>query len=254
MKLVSAEQPPRVAPRQTEGWGRFVRAFALDLAVSLVLVLAAVRLYGIVAGITPDNPWADQLRLAVTRFTPFGLWDIYSGQLRAAVAETAANPGSSIAIGMLFALRLLYDAAYAAVQTVGQIWQQTATLSDWFTLLGFSGILAISAVVLATGGGRLSVPRLLLAVLVSPLSAIGLFWLAQQTALDALDGFACYAAAAPWCLLCPVACTLYWVMFPGAEHSATVSALDALSRARLPGRRRRGLAEGVATATLTRHK
>lgn len=239
---------------RTEGWGRFVPAYALDLAVSLVLVLAAARIWGLLAGASLDNPWTDQIQQAVTRFTPLGLWGIYGDQLRMAVAETASNPGSAIAYNMLFAVRLLYDVLFAAVQTVGVIWQQTETISDWLTLTGFAGILAVSLVVLATGGGRISLGRLLLAVVVSPWAAIGLFWLAQQTALDALNGFACYANAAPWCLLCPVACTLYWVAFPGAEHSATVTGILALESIRLPNRRRRGIGDNVSTVPLTRHK
>lgn len=254
MKLVSAERPRVAAPGRVEGWGRFVRAYALDLAVSLALVLALVRIWQAIAGTAPDSPWTDQLQLAMRRFTPFGLWDIYSDQLRTSLAETAANPGSDLAYGMLFGIRLLYDVIYAVMQTLGIIWQQTETISDWLTLIGFAGILAITAVVLATGGGRLCLARLLLAMFASPFSAVGLFWLAQQTALDACNGFAGYAAAAPWCLLCPVACTLYWVLFPGAKHSATVTALDSLGRMRLLRQRRRGIADGVSTVTLTRRK
>lgn len=254
MKRVSVGRSQAAVSGQAAGWGRFARAYAVDLASSLVLVLASARIWGAIAGTTPDNPWLYQLQAAMTRFTPLGLWDIYSDQLRTAVAETASNPGSAIGYNMLFGLRLFYDLLYAAGQTVEAIWQQTQTASDWLTLVGFTGILAVSMIVLATGGGQWSLGRLLLAAVAGPLAAISLFWIAQQTALDALDGFAAYAAVAPWCLLCPVVCTLYWVLFPGAEHSATVTCIEALRRSRLPTRRRRGLADGVSTATLTRHK
>jgi len=244
-------RPRLAALERAEGWGRFVPAYALDLAISLVAVLTAGRLWEIATGSAVPNPLFYQLEGAVTRFTPFGLWDIYQDQLRNAVFESAAHMGSTALYKVLFGIRLLFDALIAAPQTLQVIWQQTQTPGDWITLVGFGGILAVSFVVLLTGG-RLTLLRLTLALVGSPFAAVGVFWIAQQTALDALDGFACYVRVAPWCLLCPVACTLYWVAFPGAEHSATVTILQALGRVRIPRRRRRGIADGVSTTPLTR--
>ncbi len=220
----------------TDLWRRFAPAYMLDLAASLLLVLFSARFLGVVATDQAQNPWLLDLHAAFSRFTPDGLWTTYSEHARTAIINLGHVPGRLVLLNVLFGLRLLWCVLLAVPDTLLSIWAQTETWSDWVTLIGFGMILAATFVILVAGR-RMSLPRLVEAVVASPLAAIAVFWVVQQTVLDILYGFTCFTAVAPWCLLCPVACTLYWVAFPEAEHGATVTCLQAVGRLRTGGRR-----------------
>lgn len=236
-----------------QGWRHIAGAYALDLAVSLTLVLIGLRLWGAVSAAVPETTWAINLHAAVARFTPAGLWDIYRDETRMAITELAQQRGAGVLPGVLLGLQLLLRVLLAAPATLAVIWQQTDTFSDWLTLVGFGTILVGTFLVLVTARW-LSLARVLVAAVGSPLAAVGLFWMVQQSLLDMVDGFGWFAAVAPWCLLCPVACTLYWVAFPTADHGATVACLRAVGHLRVGAshRRHRGIATDVATVPLTR--
>ena len=247
------EQPRDAANEWTQGWRRIVGAYAVDLAVSLALVLIGARLWGVAAAAAPESAWAIDLHVAVGRFTPAGLWDIYRDEIRVALAALGHAGSAGFLPNVLLSLRLLLYLLLAAPATLVVIWQQTETLGDWVTLIGFGTILFGTFLVLVTGRW-LSLTRLLIAAIGSPLIAVGSFWMVRQSLLDMVDGFGWLAAVAPWCLLCPVACTLYWAVFPNADHGATVACLRAARRLRVSVRRRRhrAIIGNVATIPLTR--
>ena len=211
---------------------RFAGAFGTDLAVSLGLVLITARLLGMFGVGGPKDGWLLGLHAAVERFTPFGLWDVYRAQIGFAIAELKYLPGTGSFRDLVAALESLSQVALAAPATMLAIWQQTHSLSDWISLAGFVAVLlTLFAAVLL--GGRLSLARLAVALIVSPIATAGLFWLAQNTVLDLLDGIGWVAPILPWLLLCPVACAVYWACFPQNEHGAAAAVLNLVGRLRL---------------------
>ena len=212
-------------------WRRFARAYALDLAVSLSLVLLGARLWGVDTG-QPQSIWLLDLHTAFARFIPTGLWHIYSDQARTAIVSLNYIPGKLVLSNLLFGLRLGWCILVAVPDTLLAIWWQTETTCDWITLIGF-GITLSGTFALILCARRTSLMRLAQAILASPLAAVAVFWLLQQAALTIVYGAICFAVVAPWCLLCPVTCTAYWVAFPGSEHGAVAAGLLALSRVRI---------------------
>jgi hypothetical protein len=219
-------------------WRRVAAAYATDLGLCLALVLIIARLLGGVGTMTPQTTWTIDLHAAVARFTPFGLWEIYRDQAVYAITSlshrSVSGPGSS----MLAGLEVLLQLPLAVPATLDVIWRDTDNASGWATLIGFV-VVAGGAFVLMANGGRLSPIRLLLAVVASPLAAAGLFWAVQHTVLDLLDGFDWFAAVAPWFLLCPIICTLYWIVFPQASQGAAAAALERIRTLPLPTPRAR---------------
>lgn len=253
MKDSPADRPRDAANDCIQGWRRIAGAYAIDLAVSLAVVLIGARLWGVVSTGVPDTTWGIHLHAAVDRFTPAGLWDIYRDATGAAIRDLGQQRGAGAMSNLLLGMRLLFGLLRAAPATLAVIWQQTDTFSDWLTLIGFGTVMAGIFLVLVTGRW-LSFTRLLIAAVGSPLAAIGLFWMAEQSLLNMMDGLDWFAAVAPWCLLCPIACTLYWVAFPHAEHGATGAVLRAARRLRVAYQPRRPhqIAANAATVPLTR--
>jgi hypothetical protein len=224
--------------RRSADLRRFAAAYATDLGLSLALVLIVARVLGGVGALAPQSTWTIDLHAAIARFTPFGLWEIYRDQAAYAIASLSHRSPTGLGSSMLAGLQVLLQLPLAVPATLDVIWRDTDNASGWATLIGFVAV-AGGAFALATGGGRLSPVRLLLAAMASPLAATGLFWAVQHTVLDLLDGFAWFAAVAPWCLLCPIACTMYWIVFPQASHGAAAALVQAVRMLPLPTPRAR---------------
>jgi len=230
MHMLPAELRDR---QRAVDWRRFAAAYATDLGLSLALVLITARLLGGIGAMAPQSTWTIDLQAAVGRFTPFGLWEIYRDQAGYAIASLSHRPVTGVGSSMLAGLEVLMQLPLAVPATLEVIWRDTDNPSGWVTLIGFA-VVAGGAFLLVTVGGRLSPARLLVACAASPLAAAGLFWAVQQTVLDLLDGFDWFAAVAPWCLLCPVVCTLYWIVFPQASQGAAAAVLHAIKMMPLP--------------------
>lgn len=241
------------ANRLAPAWRRIGGAYAIDLLVSLALVLVIVELVGPTPDLGSGSTWMMNLHAAVSRFTPFGLWDIYREEAGAAIAGLGYPTGTDALPNVLLGLQFLLRVLLAAPATLVVIWQQTDSLSDWLTLVGFAVILFGTFGVLAAGG-RLTLLRLLAAAVGSPILAVGLFWMTQRTMLDVMNGCEQIGAAALWFLLCPIVCTLYWALFPQAERSATFTLVRAVGQLRPRARHRAQsrLAANVSTTPRTR--
>lgn len=203
---------------------QFAAAYGVDLALSMTLVLIAARVWGAFHFDDPQSIWVINLQAAVARFTPFALWDVYSEQTQSAIATLAGHVADSGVSGLFIGLQLLCQFILAAPATLGAIWEQSSGVSDWLTFVGFGGVL-LATFVLMVKGGQLSLGRLLLAAVISPLAASGLFWTVQHTLLDMLDGFGWLTQMAPWFLVCPAICTAYWLIFPHARHGGATALL-----------------------------
>lgn len=228
----------RERQRAAAGWRRFAAAYATDLGLSLALVLITARVLGGFGTMAPESTWTIDLQAAVARFTPFGLWEIYRDQAGYAIAGMSHRPVTGVGSSMLAGLQVLLQLPLAVPATLDVIWRDTDNPSGWATLIGFV-VVAGGAFALVTSGGRMSPFRLLLAVVTSPLVAAGLFWAVQHTVLDLLDGFGWFAAVAPWCLLCPIVCTMYWIVFPQASQGAAAAVVQAVRMLPLPTPRAR---------------
>ncbi len=233
-----AHGPNGAEPARFGGVWRVAGAYATDLSVSLLLVITIASLLSPPGLDGTSLDWLNDLRAAVGRFTPFGLWEVYRGEATMAIASVVYQAGSGALPNLVLGLQALLQITLAAPATLIVIYQQSNSIGDWITLAGFAGLLVVAFLTLLTGC-RLSLMRVLLATVASPLAATGLFWMLQHTLLDMLDGLGWLASIAPWCLICPIACTLYWVMLPNAEHGATVTCMQAAGRLRLGLRQRR---------------
>ena len=213
---------------------RMTRGYAVDLGVAVILVLVLARL------LLPSPPESAppiilaQIAGAVGRFTPDGLWELYLDTVGASLFgfshDSASGPFTSVWVG----LQVIGTILLAAPDTLIAAYRFGSGAETWVTVsAGVST--AVCFVLLLLFGETPSYRRVLLAVLISPAIVSALFWLVQQILLDAFDVLAWGELALPWCLVCPVLCTLWWAVFPDARTGATMSVLSSFGGWRVPG-------------------
>lgn len=201
---------------------RVALSYATDLLVAFTLVLALGRLLLPAGDSFDSNPiLPGSLHAAIARLTPFGLWEAYHNTLLATLRDfshlSVDGPLSSTLLG----IRMLLVFLLAAPNALLTVYEQSEGADAWMSLVAWA-VTAIAFVLLLISA-RPSPARLILAIMFAPLLASVLFWLAQETLLDAMDGVNWFARMTPWLLPCPVVCTLWWVCFPRATRGATAS-------------------------------
>ena len=223
---------------------RMARGYAVDLGVAVVAVLVAVRLLLAAPAVAATPLILAQIAGAVARFTPSGLWELYQDTLSGSLVwlshGATADPLSSLLLG----LRVVATVLLAGPNAMLAAYRFGDGAETWVAI--GAGGLTLVCFLLLLFGGRPSPARLLLAAMASPAIVSALSWLVQQILLDALDALAWTAAAAPWCLVCPVLCTLWWAAFPDAEHGATLRLVRSIGRWRGPGAGERTLPPAAA--------
>lgn len=210
-----------------------VRRVAVSYAADLVALITGVMIGGRLLlpwtdGVASQDmvPWA--FADAIDRFTPFGLWHVYRDIVVDAI-QAYAHTGAGGPIDAFWVSLQMIGSIFVAIPlSVWTLYQQSDGIYAWGCIGAF--VLTLAAFVLSIWGGRRSPARLMLAALLAPVATSLMFWLAQQTMLDAVDGLNWFARMIPWCLPCPVICTLWWVLFPRAPHGATATLLLSLQQ------------------------
>ncbi|HXF03489.1 MAG TPA: hypothetical protein VN601_10910 [Arthrobacter sp.] len=203
---------------------RMTLSYAVDLLTTMTAVLICGRLltpWSDNSGISPILP--GELHAAIARFTPFGLWQSYQDTLNGMLRDFAHTVVVGPVPTLLLGLRTIALFLVAAPDALLTVYRQSTGLDAWISVA--AAALTFVAFLLMMAGGRLSPARLLLAAMLAPAFASILFWLVQQVLLDAMDILTWFARMAPWCLPCPVLCTLWWVCFPRAPRGAVASLL-----------------------------
>ena len=217
---------------------RLALAYLTDLVMAILVVLVCVRLLTSSPSVSAisSEPFF-QFSAAVSRYTPYGLWLTYQDTLGAMLRDfdhtAAAGPFHSLLLG----LEVLLLVMLAGPATLFAVYNQSIGLDTWMVMA--AAVLTLAIFVMISFAWRPTFPRVVFAAAVSPLIASILFWVMQQLVFDAFDAVTWLAVAAPWCLACPVVCTLWWVLFPHAPHGAAATLLCWVGRLRQPQRRRR---------------
>ena len=200
---------------------RMVLAYAADLVTAISVVLICGRLLMPWPDIATNPILSDDLLAAIGRFTPFGLWQVYQDTLLDALRNFSHHEVAGPLPALLLGLRTILLFILAVPQALLAAYWQSDGIQTWVPFA--AALFTICAFGLVLSSGRPSPARLLVAVMLSPVLTSIVFWLTQQTLLDAVAGLAWFARMAPWCLPCPVVCTLWWLCFPRASHGATAS-------------------------------
>jgi hypothetical protein len=198
---------------------RAALSYAGDLLVTIVAVLICGRLL---------MPWpsvfADHAALpyivadAIDRFTPISVWHAYQDNVldvvQAYIRGGAAGPMDAAWITLQLAGSLLLSIP----NTIVEIFQESDGIYTWGCLAAF--VVTFAAFVVSFSGRRPSLLRMVLAGILAPVLTSMVFWLAEQTLIDAVNALGWFERMIPWCLPCPVLCTLWWMCFPRAPHGA----------------------------------
>jgi hypothetical protein len=217
--------------------GRMMAQFLIDLAVSVSVVLAfgwffqasASDLYLREALVTQNEVY-----VALGRFTPTNLLTAYGTNIyhmtRSLIFGFDPADGFLGAAVQAFVTigQIMMDIGLAAPGTMLELYHQTSGLAAQIVLAGFATTIGSVFALLLTS--RLSLPRLLLALALSPIAVSVAFLVLQGFMVVMLEAFVWFTALAPYAVACPVICTLYWVIFPNADRGATVMLLRAIGR------------------------
>ena len=203
-----------------------IRRVALSYAADLLAAITAVLVCGRVLspwplGVASASLVPEAVTDAIQRFTPFGLWQTYDDIVTDAI-QTYIHTGASGPLPALWVAVKMVGALFLAIpQAVLTIYQQSVGIYTWGCIAAF--LVMLAAFALSLSSGRPSPLRLMLSAVAAPALTSLLFWLAQQTLLDAVSTLDWFAHMVPWCLPCPVICTLWWMLFPRAPHGAAAT-------------------------------
>lgn len=218
--------------------GRMLAHYLTDLAVSVFLVLAL----GWIVQASADDLSLRNALIAqndiyreLSRFTPRNLFFDYLGTLdrmmRSAIFgyHQADGLGGAIRQALLTIAELLLNLLLAVPRTLMRLYQETGGTAAWIVLAGFG--MAVGTIFTCLLRSRRSVARLAVAAVLTPVAMSGVFLLLQAFMLLMLDTFFWFTRLAPYTVVCPVLCTLYWVAFPRADRGATAMVARAIMRA-----------------------
>lgn len=200
---------------------RVALSYAADLLTAISAVLICSRL------LTPWPYFEAHPLLPVTfadainRFTPFGLWNAYQDVMNGVLQDYIHTGASGPLSATWISLQMIGSLLIAIPEAMLTIFQTSDGIYTWGCVAAF--LVTASAFVLSLAGGRPSPLRLFLAAMIAPVLTSALFWLTEQLAIDAVNTLAWFVRMLPWCLPCPVICTLWWICFPRAPHGATVT-------------------------------
>lgn len=234
--------PPFAVTRRPVG-GRLLAFFLTDLIASVAVVL-------MVGWLIQTSASDDYLRnavvaqndiyLSISRFTPHNLamsyigivggmnWNVMAGY-DFGVNSTGAIYGALVAVATI-----IVNVVRAVPDTIIALYRETGGFGAWIVLIGFA--VGLGGVFVAFLGTRASPWRLFVAAAVSPFAISAVFVGLQGFMIAMLDMFYWFTALAPYTVVCPVICTLYWVVFPNAERGATATVAHALLRVLEPKR------------------
>ena len=230
---------PTVAATRRPAGGRLLAFFLTDLIASVAVVLILGWL--IQASASDDylrNAMVAQndIYVSISRFTPQNLAMSYLGVLggmnRNVVLgyDFGARYTDAIQGALVAVATIIVNTVRAVPDTIIELYHQTSGPAAWIVLGGFGvGLGGAFAVLLRT---RASPWRLLLATAVSPLAISVVFVGLQGFMVAILEMFYWFTPLAPYTVVCPVICTLYWVAFPNAERGATATAAHVLNSKR----------------------
>jgi len=211
--------------------------YLTDLVVSVLLVLALGWMF---------QSSADDLALRnaliaqndiyreLSRLTPRNLFFDYLATLdrmmRNALFGYSRMEGLGGAIwqALLTIGELLLDLVLAVPRTLIGLYQETGGTAASIVLAAF-GMAAGTVFTWLLRSKRL-LARLALALVLTSVAISGVFLLLQAFMVMMLDTFFWFTALAPYTVVCPVLCTLYWVAFPRADRGATAMAARAFMR------------------------
>jgi hypothetical protein len=223
-----------------------VRRIALDYLTDLVVSVSVVLVCGWLIQVSLNTGrlhdavvWQDNIFEAINRFTPQHLFASYIQT----ISQTARGLGDGVDITSGIgsaggqAISLVGHAAVtiglAAPQTMYDLYQQTTGVAAWVVLAGFAVALCCVFLWLVTAG-RVTVFRVVVASVLSPVVVSLVFLLLQIFMVGMLDAFFWFTILAPYAVACPVVCTLYWLVFPNANRGITYTLAHALGNALHP--------------------
>jgi len=234
--------PTFAATRRPAG-GRLLAFFLTDLIASIAVVLMLGWL--IQASASDDyirNAVVAQndIYVSISRFTPHNLAmsyvDMVGDMNRNVLSGSDAGVSYAEAIdgALVKVATVTVNAVRAVPATIFALYQETSGTAAWIVLFGFG--VGLGGVFVALLGRGASPWRLFLAAAVSPFAISAVFVALQGFMAAMLDMFYWFTTLAPYTVVCPVICTLYWVVFPNAERGATATAAHALLRVLDPKR------------------
>ncbi len=182
----------------------------------------------------------NDIYVSISRFTPHNLAMSYVNTLESmnrnlvpgydpGVGAASAIQGALVAVAVV-----IVNAVRAVPDTIIELYRETGGPAAWIVLAGFA--FGLGGVFLALLGTRASPWRLLLAAVVSPFAISAVFVGLQGFMAAMLDMFYWFTTLAPYTVICPVICTLYWIVLPNAERGATATVAHALLRVLDPKR------------------
>jgi hypothetical protein len=219
------------------GGGRVLAHFAIDLIASLAAVLAlgwffeaSVSSAHLQDAVVTQNA----IYAAISKFTPRNLLFSYFATVdrltinAAYTYQFATGFTGTIHEALLTVGKLVVSIFLAIPYTLLELYDQTSGTAARIVLAVFGMVLgSVFAVLFMT---RMSMLRLILAAIISPV-AISILFLALQGFMTAmLDTFYWFTSLAPYTVACPILCSVYWIVFPNAERGATAGLAHAMLR------------------------
>jgi hypothetical protein len=228
-----------IAPRSFAG--RMIAHYIIDLMASVCLVLAFGWFFEASAS---DQSLHDVLitqndvYVAISRFTPGNLLTSYATTIdqmtRGLLFGFSPVEGFNAAVVQSFVTigQLVLDIGLAAPATMIALYHETTGLAALIVLAGFA--MAIGSVVAWLMAAKISFSRLLLASALSPIAVSVVFLALQGFMMLMLEAFFRFTSLAPYAVVCPVVCTLYWAAFPNADRGATLMLARTIGRGMHP--------------------
>ena len=234
--------PTLAASRRPVG-RRLLAFFLTDLIASVAVVLMLGWL--IQTSASDDylrNAMVAQndIYVSISRFTPHNLAMSYVdtvGSMNRNVGlgyEFGLNTMGAIHAALVAVATVIVNAVCAVPDTIIELYRETGGPAAWILLVGFA--VGLGGVFIALLGTRASPGRLLLAVALSPFAISAVFVGLQGFMVAMLDMFYWFTTLAPYTVICPVICTLYWIVLPNAERGATATLAHACLRVLDPKR------------------
>ena len=223
--------------------GRLLAFFLTDLIASSAVVLMLGWLIQTSAsdGYLRDAMVAqNDIYVSISRFTPRNLALSYVatvGSMNRNVVPGYESSGSAmdaIHAALVAVAIVIANALRAVPDTIIALYCETGGPAAWIVLVGFA--LGLGGVFIALLGTRASPGRLLLAAALSPFAISAVFVGLQGFMVAMLDMFYWFTTLAPYTVICPVICTLYWIVLPNAERGATATLAHAFLRVLDPKR------------------
>lgn len=228
---------PTVTVTRRPASGRLLASFLTDLVASVVIVLMLGWLVQASAGddyLRNAMVAQNDIYVSISRFTPHNLATSYVNtvlQMNRNVGfgyQPADGYSGVVQYGLVTVAIVILNVFRAVPDTILELYHETGSPAAWIVLFGFAvGVGSVCVALLAMRG---SPWRLFLAIVASPFAISAVFLALQGFMMAMLDTFYWFTSLAPYTVVCPVICTLYWVAFPNAERGATATLAHAVLR------------------------